>query len=146
MCVRRCTFNRESDARFFFSLFWDREKLMTQHTPLALHTGDPTCTYTQMSRGGDLFENTQAPVNVQEALGEVGTIIARLLKWGGEVTLRDAVSSGMWEELTPKVLRSKQLILTDDERFPVIRQTLPGCNKMVKGGGLQVSGCGFYGD
>lgn len=83
MCVRLCALNRESDARFSFlfflgggSLFWDREELMTQHTPLALHTGDLTCTYTQMSRGGDLFENTQAPVNVQEALGDVGTIIA----------------------------------------------------------------------
>lgn len=89
MCVRPCALNRESDARslFFFSpLFWDREKPMTQRTPLAFHAGDPTCTYTQASRGGDLFENTQAPV--QEALGEVGTIKAPLLKRGGEVTLR----------------------------------------------------------
>lgn len=130
MCARRRTLNRESDARFLF--FFSLEKPVTQHTPL----GDPACTYTQMSRGGDLFENTQPPVDVQEALGDVGTIKARLLKWGGEVTLRGGMSSGMWAGLTLKVTRSEQLILTDDERFPVIRQTLPGCNKMVRG-------CGF---
>lgn len=144
MCVRRRTLNGESDARvafffFFSSLFWDREKPMTRHTPLALHAGDPTCVYTQMSQGGDLLENTQAPVDVQEALGDVGTIIAQLLKWGGEVTLRGGMSSGMWEGLKS----SKQLILTDDERLPGTRQRLPGCNKTVKEGGLRVRGCGF---
>lgn len=55
---------------------------------------------------GDLFENTRAPVNVQEALGDVGTIIARLLKWGGEVTLRGGMSSGMWEGLKSHQLQT----------------------------------------
>lgn len=76
--------------------------------------------------GGDLFENTQAPVDVQEALGDAGTIIVRLLKWGGEVAPRGGMSSGMWEGLRPEVISSKELILTDDERFPVIGQRLPG--------------------
>lgn len=29
----------------------------TQHTPHTPHSNDLTCTYTQMSQGGDLFED-----------------------------------------------------------------------------------------
>lgn len=51
MCVRLRALNRGSDAPIFFfrSLFWDGEEPVTQHTP---------CACTQMSRGGELFENT----------------------------------------------------------------------------------------
>lgn len=63
------------------------------------------------------------------------------------MTLRGGMSSGMWEGLTVNVISSKQLISTDDEWLPVIRQrALPGCNKMVKEGSLGVRGWGFYCD
>lgn len=48
---------------------------MTRHTPLALLTRH---VLTHKCHG------VGAPVNVQEALGDVGAIIARLLKWGGD--------------------------------------------------------------
>lgn len=76
---------------------------MTQHTPLALHTDDLTCTYTQMSQGGDLLENTQASASVHEALGDVRAIIERLLgKVEREVIVSGGMSLGMWDGLNGK--------------------------------------------
>ncbi len=45
MCARLCTLNKESDA-FFFFILGRRETNDTQHTPLALHCSDLTCTQT----------------------------------------------------------------------------------------------------
>lgn len=105
MCVRLRALNRESDAPIFFfrSLFWDGGEPVTQHTP---------CACTQMSRGGDLFEN--AP---WEALGDVRAIIERLNGEGGDGERWYDESSGMWEGLVVKVIGSKQFISTDDGRF-----------------------------
>lgn len=44
---------------FFFVILGRRGAYDTQHTPLALHNYDLTCTQTQMSWGGDLFEDIQ---------------------------------------------------------------------------------------
>ena len=41
----------------FFFILSRREAHDTQHTPLALQNDDLTCTLTQMSQGGDLFED-----------------------------------------------------------------------------------------
>lgn len=70
---------------FSCSLFWDREELTTQHTPLALQGDDLTCTCTQMWWGGDLRENTQATVNVREASGDGAAVIVWLLGEVGRV-------------------------------------------------------------
>lgn len=74
-CVCFCVRWIESVMHFFplLILGW-RAANDTQYTPLALNTNDLTCTYTQMSWGGDLFEDTQTTARVQEDLRNVRAI------------------------------------------------------------------------
>lgn len=65
MCVLLCALNRECDGFFFLLILGWRATNDTQHTPLALNTNDLTCTYTQMSWGGDLFKDTQTTLREQ---------------------------------------------------------------------------------
>lgn len=74
-CVRVCVHWIGRVMHFFPPfILGRREANDTQHTPLALNSNDLTCTYTQMSRGGDLFEDTQTTGKVQEALRNVRAI------------------------------------------------------------------------
>lgn len=90
----------------FFAVYSGTEKSRWHNTRRAC---------TQMSRGGDLFENT-----LWEALGDVRAIIVRLSGEGGDGERWYGGSSGMWEGLMVNVISSKQLIMTDDGSFSVI--------------------------
>lgn len=65
----------------FCSLFWDREELTTQHTPLALHT---LYLHTNVAGWGPSGKHSTT-VNEQEALGDVRAIIVWLFGEAGRV-------------------------------------------------------------